>query len=98
MGELVPTWTTTPDISIIKSLAFKHLSDGYRDINATFFAEGSFDKLYCITSPHLSQQYLMRVALPVEPFLRAKLLPSIYHDPCAEGASLLLVSRERAWL
>ncbi|ODM24201.1 hypothetical protein SI65_02089 [Aspergillus cristatus] len=72
MGELAPTWTITPDISIIKSLAVKHLPEGYTDINATFFAEGSFNKLYCITSPHLAQQYLMRVALPVEPFFKTE--------------------------
>lgn len=101
MGELVPTWTMAPGISIIKSLAVKHLPGGYTNINATFLAEGSFNKLYCITSPNLPQQYLMRVALPVEPFFNngeqgchSCVHPSIYHDPCAERASLLLVSRE----
>lgn len=72
MGELVPTWITAPGISIIRFLAVKYLLCSYIDVNATFFAEGPFNKLYCVFLPHLSQQYLMRVALPVELFFRTE--------------------------
>ncbi|KAJ5934456.1 hypothetical protein N7466_004003 [Penicillium verhagenii] len=72
MGELAPTWTIVPDLSVIKSVAVEHLPEGYTDINVSFFAEGSFNKLYCVSSPHISQKYFLRVALPVEPFFKTE--------------------------
>ncbi|QRD93459.1 hypothetical protein F9C07_2204734 [Aspergillus flavus] len=68
MGELVHTGTSSPDISVIRSLAMKHLPGSYDTMDVAFFAEGSFNKLYCVSSPHLPQDYLIRVALPVDPF------------------------------
>ncbi|QMW46778.1 hypothetical protein G4B11_010233 [Aspergillus flavus] len=68
MGELVHTGTSSPDISVIRFLAMKHLPGSYDTMDVAFFAEGSFNKLYCVSSPHLPQDYLIRVALPVDPF------------------------------
>lgn len=68
MGELVHTGISSPDISVIRSLAMKHLPGSYDTMDVAFFAEGSFNKLYCVSSPHLPQDYLIRVALPVDPF------------------------------
>lgn len=36
------------------------------------FAEGSFHRLYCISSPRTPVQYLMRVAIPVDPFFKTE--------------------------
>ena len=68
----MPKWTRTPDTSAIRELAIQHLPRTYTDIEAEFFAEGAFNKLYSVWSPHISQQYLMRVTLPVEPFFKTE--------------------------
>ncbi|KAL4804699.1 phosphotransferase enzyme family-domain-containing protein [Aspergillus unguis] len=71
-GELNPAWTATPDIPTIQRIAAEHLSLETSSVDAKFHAEGAFNKLY-IVSPHSSsQQYLMRVALPVEPFFKTE--------------------------
>lgn len=72
MGELMPVWPTTPDVSIIRDLAKKYLSQGFTDMKVEYFAEGALNKLYNVLSPNISQQYLMRVALPVDPFLKVE--------------------------
>ena len=72
LGELVPTWAVIPDISTIRDLAIQHLPRSLTDIEVEFFAEGAFNKLYSVRSPHISQQYLMRVTLPVEPFFKTE--------------------------
>ena len=71
-GELMPTWTTTPDLSLIKNLVIQHLSPRLTDIEVEFFAEGALNKLYNVWSPHIPQRYLMRVTLPVEPFFKTE--------------------------
>lgn len=71
-GELMPTWTRTPDISVIKELAIQHLPPSHADIEVDFFAEGAFNKLYTVRSPHILRYYLMRVTLPVEPFFKTE--------------------------
>ena len=71
-GELMPTWPRTPDIFIIRALAIQHLPKEYTDVEVGFFAEGAFNKLYSVWSPHISSQCLMRVALPVEPFFKTE--------------------------
>ena len=71
-GELMPTWTWTPDISVIKELAIQHLPRSHTDIEVEFFAEGAFNKLYTVRSPHILRHYLMRVTLPVEPFYKTE--------------------------
>ncbi|KAE8342985.1 hypothetical protein BDV24DRAFT_161804 [Aspergillus arachidicola] len=72
MGELVPVWARSPDISVIRSLAVKHLPESHDNVDVTFFAEGSFNKLYCVSSPDIPQDYLIRVALPVDPFFKTE--------------------------
>lgn len=62
-GELKPTWTKLPNISVIRDLAAQHLSKTFTDIAVTFFAEGAFNKLYSICSPHHPQHYIMRITL-----------------------------------
>ena len=71
-GELMPKWPRMPDISIIRDLAIQHLPREYTDIEIEFFAEGAFNKLYTVRSPQILPQYLMRVALPVEPFFKTE--------------------------
>ncbi|KAE8367514.1 hypothetical protein BDV27DRAFT_142671 [Aspergillus caelatus] len=51
----------------------KHLPEGHDNVNVTFFAEGSFNKLYSVSSPHIPQHYLIRVALPVDPFFKQRM-------------------------
>ena len=71
-GELMPVWPTTPDVSIIKDLAKQYLPQSFTDIKVEYFAEGAINKLYRVWSPDISQQYLMRVTLPVDPFLKVE--------------------------
>lgn len=67
-GELEPTWTELPNISVVRDLAAQHLPQTFTDIAVEFFAEGAFNKLYSICSPHHLQHYIMHITLPVEPF------------------------------
>lgn len=71
-GELTPTWAKTPNLSVIKSLAMHHLPQNFTEIHVDFFAEGAFNKLYSVRSLSISQQYIMRVTLPVEPFFKTE--------------------------
>ncbi|KAL4778836.1 phosphotransferase enzyme family-domain-containing protein [Aspergillus varians] len=72
-GELNPSWTATPDILTIQTLAAAQLSLDPSDVRIEFFAEGAFNKLYSISSPKLEpQNYLMRVVLPVDPFFKTE--------------------------
>ena len=80
---LDPTWTVMPDPSVIGQLAKQHLPQNFSDIAVDFFAEGALNKIYTIASPYESQQYLMRVALPVEPFYKTE----------SEAATLAYVSK-----
>lgn len=71
-GELEPIWTELPNISVVQDLAAQHLPQTFTDIAVTFFAEGAFNKLYSICSPHHPQHYIMRITLPVEPFFKTE--------------------------
>ena len=74
--DTVPTWTVEPRIDIIKELALPHLP--VADYKVEYFASGSFNKLYLISSdfatgadtPNGREEYLMRVALPVHPYFK----------------------------
>ena len=69
-----PTWTVTPSLAVLEELATRYLPYGFpkSDVAVEFFAEGAFNKLYTISSPHSSQEYILRVALPVEPFYKTE--------------------------
>lgn len=71
-GRLIPEWTVLPNICIIKSIALQYLSPDLPDLDVRFFSEGPFNKVLKILSPHNSKQCLMRVTLPVEPFLKTE--------------------------
>ena len=63
-----------PKLSAVKELAIQHLPHCFprSDIAVEFFAEGAFNKLYSVSSPCSSQEYIMRIALPVEPFYKTE--------------------------
>ena len=69
-------WPVDPDITIIRSLAMKHLASelpNTTDLNkveVNFFAQGSLNKLYSISLPEHGTSYLFRVALPLVPYYR----------------------------
>ena len=69
-------WPSEPDITVIKSLASRHLASELPDtldldqIQIQFFAQGSFNKLYSISYSGHSTDYLLRVALPIVPYHR----------------------------
>ncbi|KAM0799580.1 hypothetical protein BDR22DRAFT_963684 [Usnea florida] len=69
-------WPMEPDIMIIRSLAMKHLASELPKtadlvkIEVQFFAQGGFNKLYFISFPGYSTNYLFRVALPLVPYYR----------------------------
>lgn len=63
---LEPHWTRDPDIRLISRIARKHL--GFNEdvsLNAVFYAQGAFNKLYKISTADTT--CLMRVSLPVDP-------------------------------
>lgn len=72
IGELAPTWPVTPDLSTIKDLAMQYLPQSCTNVKVEYFAEGAINKLYTVSSPNVSQQYLMRVTLPVDPFFKTE--------------------------
>lgn len=68
---LEPRWTKEPDIDIIQKLARKQLGqDGEVSVEATFHAQGAFNKLYMIEAA--GSACLMRVSLPVYPCLKTQ--------------------------
>lgn len=104
LGELVPTWTASPEVSVIRTLAIQHLHDRFKDVKVSFFAEGAFNKLYDISSPSAHhQEYLMRVLLPVEPFFKtesevatlAYVRPQAHIDSSSESYRIQLQRREQ---
>lgn len=94
-------WPAEPDITVIRSLAVKHLASelpnnaDLHKIEVQFFAQGGFNKLYSISFPGHGTSYLFRVALPLVPYYRIE----------SEAASLsylkentsIPVSRVIAW-
>lgn len=68
---LQPQWTAQPDMTIIQTLAMKHLNlANDPTCKVSFYAEGAFNKLFKIE--HTSGTWLMRVALPVEPYFKTE--------------------------
>ena len=69
-------WPAEPDITVIRSLAVKHLASelpnnaDLHKIEVQFFAQGGFNKLYSISFPGHGTSYLFRVALPLVPYYR----------------------------
>jgi len=73
-----PVWPREPDIAAVKSLARQHLQSEIPTtieeemLDVSFFAEGGFNKLYQITYRDHQPSYLLRVALPVDPYLKTE--------------------------
>jgi len=73
-----PVWPQEPDIAAVKSLARQHLQSEIDTtieedlLDVSFFAEGGFNKLYQITYHDHRPSYLLRVALPVDPYLKTE--------------------------
>lgn len=73
-----PVWPQEPDIAAVKSLARQHLQSEIPTaieedlLDVSFFAEGGFNKLYEITYHDHQPSYLLRVALPVDPYLKTE--------------------------
>ncbi|RTE84777.1 hypothetical protein BHE90_000531 [Fusarium euwallaceae] len=72
-GFLDPVWPREPDIQIARKLALEHLpADLFSDACISPFAQGAFHRLYCLSSKHTTAEYLMRIALPVDPFFKTE--------------------------
>lgn len=73
-----PVWPREPDVGIMKSLAKMRLAAqlpaAFHDASpeVTFFAEGGFNKLYRISFMGHDTDYLLRVALPIDPFYKTE--------------------------
>ena len=69
-----PIWPFEPELSSIRAIATKHLGKATGTIidetslDAQFFAEGLYNKLYLLSYPNHPQEYLFRVSLPIDPF------------------------------
>lgn len=84
-----PRWPHEPNIAAIIALSRQHLCIvRTADINVKLFAQGAFNKLYTISSPVLSKDYLFRVTLPVEPSIKT----------ASEVATLLYLRRHTKFL
>ena len=71
MLGLEPRWTKEPDVDIIASIARTHLScDEGASLEISFYAQGSFNKVYEITSANMI--CMMRVSLPVDPYYKTE--------------------------
>lgn len=73
-----PVWPREPDIAAIKSIARQHLQSQLplaiedEKLEASFFAEGLYNKLYKISYPGHHPSYLLRVTVPVLPYLKTE--------------------------
>lgn len=60
-------------MAIARKIAVQHLpTDTYADAQILAFSQGAFHRLYRIFSPLAVTEYLIRVALPVEPFYKTE--------------------------
>ena len=65
--DLEPRWTREPSVEAVKRICCQRLSiSDQSTCSVTFFAAGTFNKLYLVESP-TSGKLLMRVSLPVDP-------------------------------
>lgn len=72
-GSLEPVWPHEPDIDVARKLAIACLPwDLFADADIKSFAQGSFHHVYCISSGLTAAKYMMRVALPVDPFFKTE--------------------------
>jgi hypothetical protein len=72
-GFLDPMWPREPDIDVVRKLAVSCLpTDAFTHAEIGLFAQGAFHRLYCISSNLTAVKYLMRVALPVDPFYKTE--------------------------
>ncbi|RBR15617.1 uncharacterized protein FIESC28_07258 [Fusarium coffeatum] len=72
-GFLVPVWPRKPDIRVARKLTLENLpEDLSSDARISPFAQAAFHRLYCLSSNDTTAEYLMRVALPVDPFFKTE--------------------------
>jgi hypothetical protein len=72
-GFLDPVWPREPDLQVAFRLAMAALPpDHLVDASISPFSQGAFHKLYLISAPDATTQYIMRVALPVDPFSKTE--------------------------
>lgn len=73
-----PVWPCEPNINIVRSLAIQYLVAELPTpldeclLEVSFFAEGGFNKLYQISYTGHHTSYLLRVALPIEPYYKTE--------------------------
>ena len=73
-----PVWPREPDIDTVRALARQHLQAEipvkikHDLLDVSFFAEGGFNKLYQITYAEHETPYLLRITLPVDPYLKTE--------------------------
>ncbi len=73
-----PVWPREPDIAAVKSIARQHLQSQLpfavddEILEVSFFAEGLYNKLYKISYPGHHPSYLLRVTVPVLPYLKTE--------------------------
>jgi len=66
-----PAWPREPDFAVIRLLAHRHLAPhvpmALKDaaLTVSFFAGGTFNKLYLVSHAGLNTSYIFRVSLPV---------------------------------
>ena len=69
-----PIWPFEPELSSIRAIATKYLAKAVgatfdeTSLDARFFAEGLYNKLYLLSYPNHPQEFLFRVSLPIDPF------------------------------
>lgn len=85
--DIVPNWTTEPELDTIKQIALATLKEHAADISsapalqhespdplhveAQYLAQGAFNKLYTVKNDILGD-FVFRVALPVDPFFKTE--------------------------
>ena len=95
LGELTPRWTIDPNLADLEWLARQalHLNPA-APCDVAFLAQGGFNRVYIVNSPSTNAEYVLRVALPVDP----------QHKTLSEVATLAfvrqfsdLVPRVKTW-
>ncbi|KAL2673837.1 hypothetical protein Neosp_012281 [[Neocosmospora] mangrovei] len=69
--EQLPVWKTKPDVHAIETVCCRHFKLQPEDVCIVkFFSAGTCHRTYHISGPSLPGPFLMRICLPVDPFLK----------------------------
>lgn len=71
-GILDPVWPRQPEMDTFRKVAIHFLPPDFADAHISIFSKGDFHRVYLLKSRSTTAEYMMRVALPVDPFFKTE--------------------------